>query len=435
MTVAALDPDLAGGRPYYRYYIAWTISGKLAMEIPLSGVTWSRVLRRAGAFSGTAFFDRDDVLRDAWLYTLPGRMSLYVTRNGEPVWGGMITRRGYDASSRALQIDATGFESYLYRRTIWHDLSYSNTVDQYQVVRNLINAMQTDFSAYAVNADIAKPHPFNSSIGLNVDLTYSGKFQDTQTWRGYELRNFGDTLEEFSNNLNGFEYDIRLQWNYNKSGFVKTLRFFEAPPSQLPLGSSFEDSKRRGIDKNFFEFPGNIVSLGYDDTIDDAATRYFVLGKQPDPVEVNTGAVDEEGNPVTESVEQPTPRGVYENEAYFSTQWPILEFTESSDHTEVSEQNTLNNYARVYGRQQTPTLAKWEVTVDGQMNPQVGSYHPGDWCRLLVTDPFMTQSIESSGETTKVIVKRISEFSVNVPDTNQLPEQVTLTLIDEWDEG
>lgn len=418
MTEASLD--LVGGRPVYRYYLAWTISGDLAVEYSFTSVTWSKQIRRAGTFSGQLFFSDDNRLAEAFWATMPGKMSLYVTRDNKPVWGGLVARRTYDAATRQLQVEAVGFESYLYRRTMWHDTVQSGSLDQYQVVRNLIALMQTDYSGLAVTGDRATPHPDNATLGITVDSRNSGKTQDTQTWLGHELQNFGDAIEGFSDNLNGFEYNIEVGWNLAKDQFTKKLVFRDTPPSQLPNGTVYTGT-RPGLDENFFEFPGNVIALSYDDTMDDSGNRQWVVGAQPDPVG---------------DTELPSKRGVWENEAYLATQWPIIENIESSDHSDVSVQSTLDNYARSYGQRTKPPLPAWSVTVNGGMNPHVGSFGPGDWCRLVVTDPFLSQGIESGGSVVKTLTKRIAEFTVSVPDTEQIPELVTLTLIDEWnDEG
>jgi len=413
--------ELVVGRPAYRYYTAWTISGELALELDMSGVTWSRQVRLAGSFSGTAGFSNETQLADAYQGTMPGLMSLYVTRNGKPVWGGIIARRSYDAATQRLQIDAVGFESYLYRRVIWHDLEFANTVDQYSVVRGLISAMQADFTGFASPDDGVTSRPESANIGLTVDPVLSGRTQDKQFFQGGQLTSFGEAIEGFSDNLNGFEYNIDVDWNLARNRFTKQLVFRPAPPSQLPLYAIYQ-GERTGIEENFFEFPGNILSVGYEDTVDDSATRQFVVGVQPDQVE---------GAP--EDAPQPPPlRGSWNNEPYLSTQWPLLEMVESSDHTDVSRVETLKGYAQSIGQRVHPPIPGWSVTVDGSLNPQPGSYRPGDWCRFVVSDPFLGESFKTEGDLEyKVFTKRIIAFSVSVPDTTQLPETVELTLVDE----
>lgn len=418
----AVSVEIPANKAVYRYYVAWTLSGDLAFEYEMAEVSFGYKIRRAGEFTGKIGFDYDESgqrLIEAYWGTMPGKMSVYVTRNSKPIWGGVINRREYNPIDRTITIGAVSFESVLYRRVIWHDMTFSNTVDQYAVVRGLIAQMQTDFSSLRVPSDQATPYPENASIGLTVESRNLGKTQDTQTWLGFELTTFGDAIENFSNNLNGFEYNIHIGFSPLTNKFTKQLVFRDTPPSQLPNGVAYTGT-RPGLESNYFEYPGNIIETTYSDTADDTATRFFVTGAQPEPVG---------------DAQLPTPRGAWENAAYLATQFPILEAVESSEHSDVSVQATLDSYAKSYGQRARPPAAEWTVVTNGSVAPEVGTYFAGDWCNLVFTDPFMSQGIESNGGTTRVFTKRIAEYSVAVPDTNQVPELVQMTLIDEWDEG
>lgn len=416
--MTTLQDERIGFTPVYRYFFVHLISDQLLAEIPLTGVTWGRTIRRAGTFSGTIFVSPENQDLDLFWGTMPWRTALYVTRNGKPVWGGIVDGRGYTASTRELRVSAVSFESWLYHRVLWHTVSYNTSVDQYQVVRNLVTLAQTDLTGVGDIGDGVTQVPTAASIGLDVEATNSGKHQDTLTVSGYELKSFGEIIEEFSDNLGGFEYNVEIAIDpTNANRFKRTLVFRDTPPSQLKQGEAYEGT-RPGLDENFFEFPGNIAEISFDDTIEGASTRYFVTGKDP-------------GGPTPAA-----PRGAWNNSEYLSTGWPILEFVESSKHSEVSLAATLAAYAKQYGRRTRPPVATWTITVNGGLDPVVGTYSPGDWCRILTTDSFLRQRLQLESESLTGLVKRIGAFSVTVPDTQQTPETVSLTLIDEWnDEG
>jgi hypothetical protein len=112
--------------PVYRYFTTDIVSNTLLAEIPFKGVSFGRALKGAGEFSGkipvidkTASFDLYDS-------TMPGKTALYVTRDGECVWGGIIWSRNYNLKSRELDVSASEFTSYFHRRRVWktwsHDL-------------------------------------------------------------------------------------------------------------------------------------------------------------------------------------------------------------------------------------------------------------------------------------------------------------------------
>lgn len=426
MTIITSDyrEEREGYKPIYRYFFVHLISDQLMCELPMTGVSWGRTIRRAGTFQGTIYVNPENQDVDIFWGTMEWRTAVYVTRNGVPVWGGIIDAREYNASTRELQISAVSFEAWLYHRVIWHTVSYPNTVDQYQVVRNLVALAQTDFAGVGVPADNVVQFPAAATINLQVDSSNSGKHQDTLTVSGYELRSFGEVIEEFSDNLGGFEYNIEVTLDPgDRNKFLKILTFRDTPPSQLPAGQTYTGT-RPGLNENFFEFPGNISELSFSDSIDETATRYYVTGKTP---ETASG---------TSTQLAATPRGSWNNDAYLSSGWPLLEYVESSKHSEVSVQATLDSYARQYGRRARPPVPTWSVRVNGGLDPVIGTYRPGDWCRILTSDPFLKQRIGLETESLTGLVKRIAAFNVEVPDTEQTPETVELTLIDEWnDEG
>ena len=118
---------------------------------------------------------------------------------------------------------------------------------------------------------------------------------------------------------------------------------------------------------------------------------------------------------------------------YLNDGWPIVEIVDSSDHSTTYVQATLDAYANLGGRRTRPVVPTWTVTVNGGLDPQLGSYEVGDWCQLVVHDDFIAQRLELTDETE--IIKRIMGYSVNVPDVPQEPETVALELEDEWVES
>lgn len=400
----------------YRYYFADTLTGDLMLELPMTSVTYGRRIRRAGEFAGQLFTSGTFEGINLYEGTMPGRVSLYITRDGQPVWGGLVVTRDYSAKDQVISIGANSFEYYLYRRTIWHTYSYANTVDQYDVVRDIFDNMSEDYNTDHVVEDNVTPQPANADLHFFVPSGDSGKSQDTQTLLGGDLKMVGEFLEEFSNNLNGFEYYIDIGWDGVSQKFTKTLVLRDTPPSQVPQGETFSGD-RPGLDTLYFQHPGNVIEISLSEDIDSAATRYFTVGSAPEGADV-------------------APHGTFTNTPYLESGWALFDEVESSKHSNASTSTTLEKYARQDGRRQKPPLPTWSVQVNGSMDPEIGTYAPGDWCRILTEDVFLKQRLGFSGEADTGVVKRIGEYSVVVPDASQTPEIVTLTLMDEWnDEG
>lgn len=114
----------------YRYFTTDLVSNTLIAEIPFRGVSYERAIKGAGKFSGKVpVFDRTTAF-NIYDATMPGKTGLYVVRNGECVWGGIIWSRNYNLVSQELDVDAAEFTSYFYHRRIWKTYTheYGGTV-------------------------------------------------------------------------------------------------------------------------------------------------------------------------------------------------------------------------------------------------------------------------------------------------------------------
>jgi hypothetical protein len=110
----------------YRYFTTDIVSNTLLAEIPFEGVSYGRALKGAGSFSGNIPVIDKTASFNLYDSTMPGKTALYVTRNGVCVWGGVIWSRNYNLVTRTLDVNASEWTSYLFRRRVWktwsHDL-------------------------------------------------------------------------------------------------------------------------------------------------------------------------------------------------------------------------------------------------------------------------------------------------------------------------
>jgi hypothetical protein len=68
------------------------------------------------------------------------------------------------------------------------------------------------------------PYLANANIGLEVGTNEtSGLYQNTQYIRGFELKTVGELLEDYSNNLYGFEYRIDCDYDYGTGSFTRSF--------------------------------------------------------------------------------------------------------------------------------------------------------------------------------------------------------------------
>jgi hypothetical protein len=88
-------------------------------EIPLSNVSYGRSIREAGAFTGDIPVSSETYNLSLYENTVPGKTALYIVRNNQCVWGGIIWSRSYDIKNKILNISGNEFPSYLYHRVAW----------------------------------------------------------------------------------------------------------------------------------------------------------------------------------------------------------------------------------------------------------------------------------------------------------------------------
>lgn len=260
----------------------------------------------------------------------------------------------------------------------------------------------------------------NSDFDLDFSTNgYSGEEHSSDNdIRGYELKSVGEVLEEYSNALNGFEYRIDCYYDTATSSFAREFVFIPLDPiaAYRPLDpGEVPDITWFNADKLVFEYPGNINEITLDESAEDAATRFFVVGSD-----------NNLGNDASQ------PYAAAANITLLNEGWPLLDADESKDG--VFDEQELYTQAQKYLSEFRPPVAELSVSVNGSLNPAVGSYNPGDWCILIINDDFVKYRLASDLEIrSDVILRKIEGYQVSVPDTPSFPEEVTLTLIDEWE--
>lgn len=289
----------------------------------------------------------------------------------------------------------------------------------------------TDYGSYSSNSDI------DVALIEPSDGEKSGFYQDTIYIKGFEQKSVGEILEDYSNNIGGFEYRIDCDYNYNTASFERIFRLikvddFITTTNGFKLRSALipedtpeptEDDFPRSIEyfnanRLVFEYPGNISTFSVDESAENAATRMFVVGNNS---ELGTDAYQPyAGASALDMLNNPT-----------GLSWPLLDQTESLG--DLSDSESLYNFAVDYLYESRPPLGEFKITVNGSLDPQVGSYYPGDWCSIIIDDEFVRQRLESDQEPRDdVIIRKINSYKVSVPDSPHLPEKVDLELVADW---
>lgn len=264
------------------------------------------------------------------------------------------------------------------------------------------------------------PFPGNSDIGIGFSSkSYSGSNVDPVSYRGFELVNVGEALSKYSDSVEGFEYRIDCTYDPEIDQFTKTFILLPINFPNPPAPGEVSPLSRFGADKLVFEYPGNIINLGLEESAENSATRFFAVGENdlgPDA-----------GPPFSVASSNGLLRGVES-----TRKWPLLDDDEKVP--EVDDEYVLYSYAQRYLNEARPPDASLSLSVNGSLQPTVGSYAPGDWCALIVDDEFIRERLRSQLEPRdNVIVRKIDVIKVSVPDGTTFPEKVDLTLVPEWE--
>jgi hypothetical protein len=280
--------------------------------------------------------------------------------------------------------------------------------------------------------------------------------QASQPIRGSQLVNLGGHLEQYSASINGFDYRIDCNLETDPvSGTYKFKRTFVLVPiypESLTIYLKNLDYERQdpvtleidyalapgqvadpvafGADKLVFEYPGNISNVSVSESAESSATRVFISGGGSDG-----GSSGDSLYSAASAVD------------LLAAGWPLLDRSETQSwpvQTATGAINTDNwgNYdaeldfyktAKRFLYESKPPIGDFTISVNGSMNPTVGTFNPGDWCSLNINDAFVRSRLASSLELRKtVIVRKIDTIRVTVPNNPAFPEQVDLTLVTDW---
>jgi hypothetical protein len=281
---------------------------------------------------------------------------------------------------------------------------------------------------------------FRSSADLGFDFSTTGSSEENvlpESFRGFELANIGEELEKYTDRIEGFDYRVDCYISPSDNSFRRDFvmvpiyptavrQYIESQEGGVLATGESVPIEYFGADSLVFEFPGNISDLQLEESAENAVTRFFMVG--------NIGDLGDD-------ISQPY-AAVADTELLSpstdSYPWPLLDDDESSNS--ISDEDELYSYAERYMEENRPPAGNFSVTVNGSVEPLVGSYYPGDWCSLVINDEFIQQRLSSDLEprstaadpNDRVLLRRINSYSVDVPDSVTFPEKITLQLIPEW---
>lgn len=360
----------------YRYIFADLLTNATLAEFPLTGVTFDRMLNKAGNFQGFFALGNenydDQMILDS---TLPGRTSLYVERTNlagdvSIVWGGVLWSRLWQEQSKTFQFNGQTFESFLYMEDIRTSLLYF-FADQRNILRDLITKMQA--------------YPYRN-IGIVLPPSFTNNILRSVTFNNYEVWTFGSAAEYMVGFDQGFDYSIDCQ--YDSSGnIIKVLRTDDI------LGTP------ASVTQLVFDYPGNISNFWVPENAANAATSVVGVGAG-------------EGSAMIRTVDT--------NQQLLDAGYP--ELVQIYTNKDVSVPTTLASQTRANLLQLTVPVSVPTFEVNPEMRPEFGTYQMGDYAI------FDIESVRYPHG--KRLTSRIMGWSVT-PTSSSSQEGVKLVILGE----
>jgi hypothetical protein len=283
-------------------------------------------------------------------------------------------------------------------------------------VKRIASVTYSTFGEFTTLGDIG--------FDFSANSTLSGNLEANPIIRGFELRTVAEVLEEYSTKPNGFEYRVDCEYDSTTNTFKKYFKFLPLTPASLKTWLSGQvdgysgaiPASAYGADQRIFEFPGNVLEAQFEENAEDAATRFFVQGKDS-----NLGSAASQ------------PYSAASNYKLLRQGWPVLD---QVDDLDSEDENVLYKQAARLLEESVPPISTFSISVNGSAYPRVGDYNPGDWCSVKLNDDFVSLRADSYleqdyGTDNGVLVRKIVAFTVGVPDSPGYPETVTLELVTE----
>jgi hypothetical protein len=355
----------------YRYLFADLLTNSILAELNLTSVSFTQQLNSAGTFQAEILLSGINAeASNVAAATIPAKCAIYVDRDGVLVWGGVIWKRDYNSGTQRISITAQEFESYLGRRRITTTQNFANQ-DQLLIARTLVNNAQAAASG---------------NIGILVGSELSGVLVN-RTYYNYELKTVYSALQDLSQQLNGFDFNIQVAYD-GAGNPTKTLRL-NYPQS----GTRYSPTS---VTAPVYEFPaGNVVEYAYPEDGLAAANKIYTVG-----------AGSNEGKLLY----------IANDSAKLAEGWPLLE--DSINYSDIIDTTVLTSLGngRVAAVSYPPTTL--QIVAPPYVDPVLGSYGIGDDIRIRITDDRFPTGLDAT--------YRLIGLSVQAGEESA--ERVTLTL-------
>ena len=236
--------------PNYRYYTADLLTGDVLGDLDPFGVFVSKMKNRPGQFTGSLKLTGDaidDSLRLAC--SIPGRTALYMERDEELIWGGILWNRMWSTQGKSLQLGARTFES-IFEKVVLEEHFIQQAIAQEDILQNLLNQIQAQE---------------NCDFGITINSLPETFRNRTVLIPSYEYHFAIDALSQLIDVDEGLEISIDVVASGTPDHPDKIMRV-----GYPQLGAPNNDL--------YFEYPGNVTDYWVPESATEGGVKFAALG-------------------------------------------------------------------------------------------------------------------------------------------------------------
>ena len=253
--------------PDYRFYTADLLTGNVLGDIQLQAVNASMQLSNAGELTGSFPLGQPE---DAYRLSItpPGRTAIYVERNTELIWGGIIWNRDRTKTGRAIDLVCSTFDSFFEHTVL--ELNYvKQAVEQVTCFTSLVSK---------VNAQAG------SNIGLTCPSITATGIKRTILLPAYEFHFAQEVIDQLMDADDGLEYTVEVANTGTPEHPSKTIKL--ATTGALNVGQNI-----------YVDSPGNVIDYTWPENATQGGNKFAGRGggngnKAPTAVVVDQGSLD-----------------------------------------------------------------------------------------------------------------------------------------------
>jgi hypothetical protein len=239
--------------PIYRYFSADILTGAVLAELPLYGVWMTRQMSTTGEFTGTyklgTGLHNDTELLEG---TIPGKCAIYVERNDQLIWGGIIWSRTWAEEAHTMSMTAQTFESVFDHVCSQQHIIHED-VDQMVILKSVIDQMQSQAG---------------NDFGLDTSGIGTCGVKRTVLLPGYEYRKFQEAVDQVVDVENGIDYTIEILPGPQ----------IDQPRKVVRVGYPNIGGNSPIDDNMMFDYPGNVQNFWWSESSTRGGTVVVGIG-------------------------------------------------------------------------------------------------------------------------------------------------------------